>query len=133
MSKKSNRVPAVLYIVLSSIGLFIWLGLLFFAFFLGGSPGPGYERGVPYLYAAIMILGFLGAIISLTSGIKGINNRHVGKLTTVCAAVIGAIGSIPLFLMELNAVGLFALAASVLPSALYLILLKKSDTKGGRP
>lgn len=130
MPIKTNRAAAIVCTLLSVFSLLIWIGLLFYAFFLGGSPGPGYERSVPYLYAGIMVLGFSGAALGLAVIVKGLGANTLRKGMLVCSAAISAIGSIPLFLMDLTVVGLFTLAVSILPSALYLILIpKKSGEK----
>jgi len=34
--------------------ILLWLAILFFAFLLGGSPAPSYERTVPFMYANII-------------------------------------------------------------------------------
>ncbi|MDR1131566.1 MAG: hypothetical protein LBL15_04020, partial [Oscillospiraceae bacterium] len=124
---KFTRVLAALYAVLSAIALLIWLGFLFFALFLGGSPGPDYERSVPYLYVGIMTFGLLGAVLGLTAGIKGSGTKPPPRVLSLCAALSGAAGSIPFFLMELPAVGLFALLLSILPTLLYLLLAPKKS------
>jgi hypothetical protein len=125
MNNKITRVPDVLYIILSSIALLIWLVLLFFAVFLGGSPGPGYERTVPIIYTGIMALGLLGAVFGIAAGIIGAATKRPGIALPICAALLGAIGSVPFFLLDLTAVGLFAMFVGILPSSLYLLLTQK--------
>lgn len=125
MRDKTTRGSSILYVVLSVIALVIWICFLFFALFLGGSPGPGYDRTVPYIYVGIIALGVLGAVIGLTAGIKGTGEKPAGKILPVCSAVLGAIGSVPFFLLELTAAGIIALLVGVLPDLLHLVLTRK--------
>jgi hypothetical protein len=127
MDNKTTRFPGVLYIVLSSVALLIWLGFLFFALFLGGSPGPDYERTVPFMYVGIMALGLVGAVLGIAAGKRGLGAKPAGKALPICAALFGAIGSLSFFLMELAPVGLFALLPGILPSLLYLLLTRKRE------
>jgi hypothetical protein len=126
MKSKRKRIAAVLYIILSVFALLFWLVFIFYAVFLGGSPGPtSYERGVPFLYAGIMALGLLGAALGIAAGVKGLGAKPAGKVLLLCAALLGAVGSVPFFLMELTEIGLFALIPGVLPTLLYLLLRGK--------
>jgi hypothetical protein len=125
MQKKTTRIPAAIYTVLSAVALPIWLGFLFFAFFLGGSPGPDYERSVPYSYVGVMTLGFSGTVLALAAGITGLKAKPVKALLPFCAVLLGVMGSMPFFWMDLAAVGLFALLPGALPSLLYLLLIRK--------
>ena len=125
MKTKRNRIAAVLYIILSVIASLIWLGFLFFALFLGGSPGPGYERGVPLPYAGIMALGLFGAALGIAAGIRGLSVIPEAKALPICAALFGVIGSVPFFLLDLAEVGMFAFLVGILPTLLYLPLRGK--------
>lgn len=128
MNKKVSRIPAILYILFSVIAIVLWLIFLFFAFFLGGNPGPGYDRTVPLEYVGIISFGLLGAILGLVSGIKGAGKKAgkpAVKILSVCAAVLGTIGSVPFFLMELPEAGVFVLMVGILPSLLFLFLTRK--------
>jgi hypothetical protein len=90
----------VLFIVGQVIAIFIWFIMVFYALFLGGSPGPGYDRSVPVSYAGIIALGLLGAIIAVAGHAAG------KKTLLAAAAILGVIGCVPLFMLDLPAVGL---------------------------
>lgn len=55
-SAKGTLIPKILLIIGSAFSILMWLALLFYGFFLGGSPGPGYERMVPIAYVGIIFL-----------------------------------------------------------------------------
>lgn len=99
-----------LLILLMIFAILFWLTALFFGFFLGGSPGPGYERSVPLAYAGVMALGLLGAAVGL-AGIAA----DKGAKPLLIAAALGVAGSLPFFLMGLYAAGLAALLAGAAP------------------
>ena len=125
MKTKRERIAAVLYIILSAFALLFWQVFIFYAVFLGGSPGPGFERQVPFAYAGIMALGYLGAALGIAAGIKGLGAIPAGKVLLLCAALLGAAGSVPFFLMDLAVVGVYAFLVGVLPTLLYLLLRGK--------
>lgn len=119
---KSARASDMALIVLSIIGCLFWLALLFFALFLGGSPGPGYARTVPMRYVCLIALGLAGAVIgtiTATRSPRGASSR--GKAAAGTAALLGAAGSVPMFLLELTAIGVVCLAAGLLPPVLYFV------------
>lgn len=99
--------------------LLFWLVLIFYALFLGGSPGPAYERTVPIAYAGVMTLGLFGAALGLAVLVRG----KKGRLGLLLAVLFGAIGSLPLFLLELYAVGWLAFIVGIAP--LLGLLLRK--------
>lgn len=129
MRKKPTRIPAILCTLLSGIALLIWLGFLFFTFFLGGSPGPGYGRSVPSSYIGVIALGFLGAVLALAAGVMGLTAKPGRKILPLCATLLGVMGSVPFFLMNLEAVGLFALLVGILPPLLYLPFARKPSVE----
>ncbi|MGX8701224.1 hypothetical protein [Caproiciproducens sp.] len=99
-------------IILALVGVFcllFWLGLLFYSSFLGGSPGPGYERNVPAAYVGMIASGLLGAIL----GLIGVVTRK--PRTPLFAAAFGILGSIPFFLLSLPEIGILALIAGIEP------------------
>jgi hypothetical protein len=108
---KGTWVPKVLLIIGGAFSILLWLTLLFYGFFLGGSPGPGYERIVPIVYAGVMALGLTGAVVWVVSMIKTPKER----VPLFTAAALGAIGSIPLFSLELPTVGVVFLLIGVAP------------------
>ena len=102
--------------------MLLWLALLFYGLLLGGSPGPGYARMVPIGYVGIMALGFCGA----AAGLIGIALRK--KAVFFAAAILGAAGSIPLFLLELPEAGIVFLLIGIQP---LLGLLTRSRKRSG--
>lgn len=106
---KGTLIPKVLLIIGSAFSILLWLVLLFYGVFLGGSPGPGYERMVPTAYAGVMTLGFFGAV----AGLIGVAAEKRAAL--FAAAVLGTVGSLPLFLLELPAAGIIFLLISMVP------------------
>lgn len=119
--KKGTSIPGILLIVGSLFGALFWLAMLFFSFFLGGSPGPGYERTVPYYCVAIIGLGFAAAIIGLIAGIKSIIGSRLSIMVFI-AIPLGAAGSIPFFLLSITKLGIIALLFGLFPPLLYLFL-----------
>jgi hypothetical protein len=121
--QKLSRVPGILLIIGSVIGIIFWLVTMFFAFLLGGSPGPGYERTVPLSAAGLTCFGFAGAIVGVVAGVKAL--RGISKSTLIViivTALLGVVGSIPMFLLELPEVGVIDLMFGIFPSAICLIL-----------
>jgi len=121
-----SRFPGILLIIGSVIGVIFWFIALFYAFFLGGSPGPySVDRTVPLLYVPVIGLGFVGAIVGLVAGIKSTirgANAPVSRLV-VLAALLGAAGSVPFFLLDVWVeVGLVALAFGIAPAAVNRLL-----------
>jgi predicted membrane metal-binding protein len=98
-------------IVVASLTILFWLVLLFYALLLGGSPGPGYERTTPMSFAGIMAIGLAGAVV----GLVGIVKAPKSKPSLIAAAVLGAVGSVPLFLLELPVVGVIVLLIGLEP------------------
>lgn len=127
MEKKFTPIPAILCTLLSGIALPIWLVFFVIAYFLGGSPGPDFERSVPNLYIGVIALGFLGAVLALATGVMGLSAKPARKYLPLCATLLGVMGSVPFFLMDLTAVGLFALPVGILPTVLYLIFPRKQS------
>ncbi len=93
------------------LGILFWLALLFYAFFLGGSPGPGYGRTVSLAYVGVMGAGLFGAVLGLIVLVRG----KKGRIGLPQAALLGVIGSVPLFLMELPVPALAALIVGIAP------------------
>ena len=122
--KKALR---VLGAILSVFAFLFWLIMLFYAFLLGGSPGPGYERMVPFMYAGIMAFGWLGSVLAFVSGIVGSKRKAAGTALSVGAALLGILGSVPIFLLDLAFIGVIALLLGVLPPLLYLFLARESS------
>ncbi|HWQ75802.1 MAG TPA: hypothetical protein VN441_10835 [Syntrophomonas sp.] len=112
-SRQKTLIPKVLLIIGGAFSILLWLALLFYGFFLGGSPGPGYERMVPIAYAGVMALGFFGAVVGLMGVAAG------KKAALYAAAVLGAVGSAPLFLLELPAAGIIFLLIGIAPLLVY--------------
>lgn len=110
------KLMKVLLIICDVLGILFWGGILFYSVVLGGSPGPGYERSVPYIYCGIMTLGLMGSGI----GLAGIGIAQKRKLLLL-AAVLGEIGSVPLFLLELPVVGVFFLIVGLTPLLGFLL------------
>jgi hypothetical protein len=106
--------PGILLTIGGILGIIFWVIMLLYALLLGGSPGPGYERTVPMGYAAIIALGLAGAIVELAARRKS----SVGMVIT--AAVLGAAGSVPFFLLGLTAMGIIALAVGIVFPCAYL-------------
>lgn len=126
MNTVRKRIAAILYIILSAGALVFWLGFIFFALFFGGSPGPYSEqRTMPLAYIGIMAIGLLGAKLGIAAGITGLGAKPAGKILPLCAAMLGIIGSLSFFLMDLTVMGVLALLPGILPSLLYLILKPK--------
>jgi len=125
-TQRPPRIPGILLIVGSVIGVIFWFIMLFFAFFLGGSSGPDFGRTVPLLNVPIIGLGFAGAIIGLVAGIKSMRgaNASLRRMVTL-AALLGAAGSVPFFLLELTGMGLVALAFGIVSPAAYLFITMK--------
>ncbi|MDR1620494.1 MAG: hypothetical protein LBS18_07530 [Clostridiales bacterium] len=107
------------------LAILFWLALLFYGFFLGGSPGPGYERTVPMSFAGVMAIGFAGAVV----GLVGIVKAPKGKPLLTAAAVLGAVGSAPLFLLELPVVGVIVLLIGLVPLLGLLIRPNRMEGK----
>jgi hypothetical protein len=105
------KVLKALLIFVASLTILLWLALLFYAFLLGGSPGPGYERTVPMSFAGVMAIGLAGAVV----GLVGIAKAPKGKPSLIAAAVLGAVGGVPLFLLELPVVGVIVLLTALAP------------------
>jgi len=129
VQKKSTGIPAILCIVISIVALVIWFCVVIFAFLLGGSPGPGYERSFPGLYIGIVALGFLGAALALAVGIRGLKRKAVGKLLPIFVIVLGIIGSVPFFAMDLAEMGLITLMVGIPPSLLSIIVSRKQGSE----
>jgi len=134
--QKPSRFPGILLITGSVIGIIFWFIMLFFALFLGGSPGPYSEgRTVPLHYVAVIGLGSAGAIVSLVAGIKSIRdlNAAISKMV-VLAALFGIAGSVPFFLLDVAVgVGLVALMFGIAFPLAYLIITRKTGwTKQNR-
>jgi hypothetical protein len=110
MLMKLLKVLKVLLVIGGALAILCWVALIFYAFFLGGSPGPGHERTVPLSYCSIMATGLLGSVI----GIAGIAVSQLRKLLPLAAA-LGATGSSPLFLLELPTVGVLFLIIGIAP------------------
>jgi hypothetical protein len=127
MKKKLSRVPAIILIVMSVFAVLFWIVMLFFSFFLGGGTKDG--RTVPILYVGMIALGLLGATLSLAAGIKGLSHKSV-KALIICAAVLGIIGGVPFYLMDLTEMGLITLLPGVLPPLLYLLLERVVRSQG---
>jgi len=118
------RIPAVLLIVGSVIGVLFWLVMVFFAFFLGGATGPpNFERTVPLPYVAVIALGLVGALVGLGAGIKSLRNAPVSRMVAL-SALLGAVGSASFFLLELFEMGLMALLVGVVPPIICLSLAR---------
>ena len=120
--KSAMIVLKVLLIVGACLMILFWLVLLFCALLLGGCPGPSYERTVPMSFAGILAIGLVGAVI----GLVGIAKAPKSKLSLIAAAVLGAVGSAPLFLLELPVVGIVFLLIGLAP---LLGLLIRSDKR----
>lgn len=123
IKQKPARFPGILLIVGSAFGLLFWFVMLFFTFFLGGSPGPGLERTVPTVHAAIVGLGLAGAAVCLAAGIKAACGSYNAQDVLIALAVLlGSAGSIPFFLLDLAAVGIVALVFGIMPPVVYLLI-----------
>ena len=128
--KKSTSLPGVIMTVLSVIGVFAWFIMLFFTLFLGGSPGPGYERTVPLIACLFVAFGFVGAIIGTAAGVKALGGNRKAAVTRACiSAGFCIVGSIPLFVIELFLMGFVFALLGAFPAGLFLLLVKLSDKK----
>ena len=124
-NRRTIKLPGILLIVCSGIGILLWLVMLFFALLLGGSPGPGYERTVPLFFAGIILLGLFSAAAGLAGGIASMcGARKPAFAMIIIAALLGAAGSVPLFLLDLAPVGVFYGLVGVLPPAVCFVLMK---------
>jgi hypothetical protein len=123
-TERPSRAPAITLIAGSAAGVLFWCAMLFFALVLGGSPGPGYERTTPLSYALVIGLGLAGAIVGLVAGVKSVRGKSV-LAAAIAAVVLGAVGSVPFFLLELPEVGVIALALGILPATVSLIFGKR--------
>ena len=121
--KKAFR---VIGLILGVFAFWFWLIMLFYAFFLGGSPGPGYERSVPLIFAGIIAFGWLGSVLAIVNGIIDLKRKPAIKALPVCAALLGILGSVPLFMLDLAFVGIIALLLGILPPLLSLFLARES-------
>ena len=115
MYKKHGIIRGML-VGIGVAGILFWLIILFFGFLLGGSPGPGYERTVPLLYAGLMIFGLVGTIV----GIIGNVARKAPIL--VVAAILIVLGSIPFFLLNLFVVGIVIVLISLIAPVLGIVI-----------
>jgi len=120
--KKASRVIGVILGVLACL---FWFIMLLYAFFLGGSPGPDYERTVPLIFVGIIAFGWLGSILALINSIIDLIRKKAGKALPVCAALLIVLGSIPFFVLDLILIGVIALLLGVLPPL--LSLMKQRD------
>jgi hypothetical protein len=75
-------------------------------------------------YALIIVLGLVGAITGIAAGVRSVRGKNM-LVQGIAAAALGAVGSIPLFLLELPAVGIIGLALGVVPAAVCLIFGRK--------
>ena len=116
-------------VVLSVFALLFWLIMLFYAYFLGGSPGPGLERSVPLMYAGVIAFGWLGSVLAFINGINSLKRKQARKALSICAALLGACGSIPFFMMDLTLVGFIALTLGILPPLFSSVRI--AEKKGG--
>ena len=116
--KKASRVIGVILGVLACL---FWFIMLLYAFFLGGSPGPDYERTVPLIFVGIIAFGWLGSILALINSIIDLIRKKAGKALPVCAALLIVLGSIPFFVLDLILIGVIALLLGVLPPLLSLV------------
>jgi hypothetical protein len=110
-----------MFLIGEAIAIVIWFIMIFFALFLGGSPGPGYDRQVPVSYAGIIALGLLGAIVAIVGHAAG------KKAFLVAAAILGVIGSVPLFMLSLPAVGIPFFLLGIAPLLGLTICKKKGQ------
>ena len=128
--ERKERIKSIHYallIVASIIGMFFWLAMTTFAFLMGGSPGPGYERTVPINYVVIIALGFVSTASALAIGKKKM--RGFSKITAIILLVLLVVSaSIPLFLLELTEIAAIAIVIGFLPIC-FLFLIKKSTKK----
>lgn len=126
MNNVRKRIAAVLYIILSVIALLLWLFFISGASFVGGSTGPEIESTVSFGdVGGIMALGLVGAVLGIIAGIKGFGEKPAGKVLLICAAMLGIIGSISFFLIDVGEIGVLALFISIFPTLLYLLLRGK--------
>ena len=125
--QKTSKVPGILLIVGSFIGILFWSVMLFYAFFLGGVPDPGSERSVPLSYVSVIGLGFAGAAVGLVAGIISLRGAKAAThIMIIISALLGMVGSVPLFLLDLAPVGVFFWVVGAAPPAVYLLLTRNA-------
>jgi hypothetical protein len=126
-NQKKLQVSGILLIGGSFIGILFWLGMLFYAFFLGGVPSPGSERAVPLPYISVIGLGFAGAAVGLVTGIISVRGAKAAAYRMIIiSALLGMVGSVPLFLLDLAPVGVFFWVVGAAPPAVYLLLTRNA-------
>jgi len=121
-----KKALSVIGIILGVLACLFWFGMLFYAFFLGGSPGPGYERTVPIVFACIIAFGWLGSILALINSIIDLIRKRAVKALPVCAALLIVLGSVPFFLLDLVLIGMIALLLGLLAPLLSLFFARES-------
>lgn len=125
--QKTSKVPGILLIVGSFIGILFWSVMLFYAFFLGGVPDPGSERSVPLSYVSVIGLGFAGAAVGLVAGIISLRGAKAAThIMIIISTLLGTAGSVPLFLLELAPVGVLFWVVGVAPPAVYFLLTRNT-------
>jgi hypothetical protein len=124
--EKKSKVPGILLIAGSAFGILFWLAALFFSFFLGGSPGPGYERSMPLISVAVMCFGFLGAALGLVAGVASLLGANAAaRAMVIIAALLGVAGSVSFFLADLGAVGIFVMLIGGAYSGVCFALMRR--------
>ena len=121
-----KKASCVIGVILGVLACLFWFGMLFYAFFLGGSPGPGYERTVPIVFACIIAFGWLGSILALISSIIDLMKKRAVKALPVCAALLIVLGSIPFFMLDLILIGVIALLLGLIAPLLSLFFTRNS-------
>ncbi len=128
MEKKQSKIPGILLIAGSILGLLFWLAALFFAFFLGGSPGPGYERSMPLNSVAVMWFGVVGVAVGLAAGVKSLRAANAAaRVMIIIAGLLGVAGSVSFFLADLPGVGIIVMTIGVVYSAFCFLLMRKPN------
>lgn len=127
MDKKRElrRLPGILLLTGSAIGLLLWVWIILLSFFLGGPMGPpDFQRGVPMIYVKIMNLGLIGAGVGLFAGIRHMRGKVLTKTAIILAILLDVAGSAPFFLMDGHIVAVIILLMAILPWIGYMLTLK---------
>ena len=128
--KKTLKIPGVIMVTLSSIGIVLWLGLTLFSLLFGGSPGPGYERTVPIMAVFFMALGAVGSIIGVNAGVKALRGFRKAAFNRVGISVAFCMSaSLPLFMLDLLQMGVVCILVGLIPSLLFVFAARTRSGK----
>jgi len=135
MNNKKDGLAKTLGIIMMTagvIGLLGWLILLVLGFLLSGGTAPEYQTGngneMALEYLIPVAAGFLGAVLSLITGIKIVSKKDSSDKTKIVLAALTPIFYIPgiviLSLMWWFFASIPAFLLGVVPPLLYLIRTK---------